>query len=172
MDTEMTKARFLDLLDATRAEWDALLAAVPEARMTVPGLDGDWSVKDVIAHLTWHEREMVGVLQTHALVGSDLWDLPLDERNAIIYAQNHDRPLAGVLAEARAVYPQLVAGVQGLAEADLIDPGRFADMPGDWVPWQLLAENTYTHYRDHMPAIRAWLEPESGPGAPPISGAG
>jgi len=62
--------------------------------------------------------------------------------------------------------------VQGLAEADLTDAGRFADMPGDWVPWQLLAENTYTHYRDHMPAIRTWLGQESGPGAAPVSGAG
>ena len=148
MDTEMTKARFLDELDATRAEWDALLAAVPEARMTVPGLDGAWSVKDVIAHLTWHEREMVGVLQAHALVGSDLWDLPLDERNAIIYAQNHDRPLAGVLAEARAVYPQLVAGVQGLAEADLIDPGRFAE----------LTESIARHRADIEAAELRWLE--------------
>ena len=172
MDAAMTKAQFLDELDATRAEWDGLLAAVPEARMTVPGLDGQWSVKDVIAHITWHEREMVGVLQAHALVGSDLWDLPLAERNAIIYAQNRARPLAEVLADARAVYPQLVAAVHRLAEADLTDAGRFADMPDDWVPWQLLAENTYTHYRDHMPAIRGWLGQESDPGAAPVSGAG
>ena len=168
----MTRAQFLDLLRTTRVEWDALLAAVPEARMSEPGLDGAWSVKDVIAHITWHEREMLGVLRAHALVGSDLWDLPLNERNAIIYAQNRDRPLAEVLAESCAVYPQLLAAAQGLAEEDLTDPGRFADMPGDWVPWQLLAENTYTHYRDHMPAIQAWLARESGSGEAPISGAG
>jgi hypothetical protein len=172
MDATMTKAQFLDRLQTARAEWDALLAAVPEARMAVPILDGPWSVKDVIAHITWHEREMLGALQAHALVGSDLWDLPLDERNAIIYARNRDRPLAEVLAESRAVYPQLLTAAQALAEADLTDPGRFADMPGDWVPWQLLAENTYTHYRDHMPAIRAWLEQESGPDEARISRVG
>jgi uncharacterized protein (TIGR03083 family) len=172
MEAEMTKAQFLDLLRVSRAEWDALLARVPEDRMSAPGVAGGWSVKDVIAHITWHEREMLGVLQAHALVGSDLWDLPLDERNAIIYAQNRDRPLAEVLAESRAVYPQLLAAAQALTEADLTDPGRFANMPGDWVPWQLLAENTYTHYRDHIPAMRAWLEQESGPGAARISGAG
>ena len=152
----MTRAEFLDLLRTARAEWDALLAAVPEGRMTVPGVEGQWSVKDVIAHITWHEREMLGVLQARALVGSDLWDLPLHQRNATIYVQNRDRPLAEVLAESRTVYPQLLAAVGELADADLTDAGRFADMPGDWVPWQLLAENTYTHYRDHMPAIRAW----------------
>jgi hypothetical protein len=168
----MTRAEFLDLLRTARAEWDALLAAVPEGRMTVPGVEGQWSVKDVIAHITWHEREMLGVLQARALVGSDLWDLPLHQRNATIYAQNRDRPLAEVLAESRTVYPQLLAAVGELADADLTDAGRFADMPGDWVPWQLLAENTYTHYRDHMPAIRAWPAQESGPGATPISGAG
>ena len=168
----MTKAQFLDLLRTARAEWDALLAAVPEARMTAPGVEGHWSVKDVIAHITWHEREMLGVLRARALVGSDLWGLPLHERNATIHAENRNRPLAEVLAESRAVYPQLPAAVEGLAEEDLTDPARFADMPGDWVPWQLLAANTYTHYRDHMPAIRAWLDQESGSGEAPISGAG
>jgi hypothetical protein len=162
----MTRAEFLDLLRTARAEWDALLAAVPEGRMTVPGVEGQWSVKDVIAHITWHEREMLGVLQARALVGSDLWDLPLHQRNATIYAQNRDRPLAEVLAESRTVYPQLLAAVGELADADLTDAGRFADMPGDWVPWQLLAENTYTHYRDHMPAIRAWPAQESVPARP------
>jgi hypothetical protein len=162
----MTRAEFLDLLRTARAEWDALLAAVPEGRMTVPGVEGQWSVKDVIAHITWHEREMLGVLQARALVGSDLWDLPLHQRNATIYVQNRDRPLAEVLAESRTVYPQLLAAVGELADADLTDAGRFADMPGDWVPWQLLAENTYTHYRDHMPAIRAWPAQESVPARP------
>ena len=52
----MTKAEFLDRLRSGRAEWDALIAQIDEAQMTEPGVVGDWSVKDIIAHVTWSER--------------------------------------------------------------------------------------------------------------------
>ena len=154
----MDKIRFLDTLLAERAEWDRVLSQIDEARMAVPRVAGEWSVKDVVAHVTWFEREMVGVLTAYALVGSDLWDLPGDERNRVIFEQNRQRPLEDVLTEARQVFDQLLAAVRPLSDEDLVDPGRFRDMPADWVPWQILAGNTYEHYRDHLPALRAWLK--------------
>jgi uncharacterized protein (TIGR03083 family) len=152
----MNKADWLDTLQTERAQWDALLAEVGEARMTRPGVEGEWSVKDVVAHVTWFEREMVGVLRARALVGSDLWNLSHDERHAVIYEQNRDRALSDVLAEARAVFDQLLAGMQSLAEEDLHDPLRFAEMPADWVPW-VIAGNSYEHYRQHAPGLRDWM---------------
>src|SRR3972149_1809130 len=110
----MNKSEFLTALIAERAEWDSLLAQIDEARMTEPGVVGEWSVKDMIAHITWFEREMVGVLRARALVGSDLWNLPHDERNAAIFERNRHRPLSDVLAEAQQVFPQLVELVQSL----------------------------------------------------------
>lgn len=95
----MDKATFIETLHAGRAEWQALLAEVGDARMLQPGAVGEWSVKDVIAHVMWGEHEMVGVIQAHALVGSDLWNLPEDERNAIMVAEQRDRPLHDVLTE-------------------------------------------------------------------------
>jgi len=153
----MNKSEWLTTLQTERAQWEALLAEVGEVRMTRPGAAGEWSVKDVVAHVTWFEREMVGVLQARVLVGSDLWNLPHDQRNAAIYEQNRDRALSDVLAEARAVFEQLWAGMQSLAEEDLHDPLRFAEMPADWVPWQVIAGNSYEHYRQHTPGIRDWM---------------
>lgn len=157
----MVKSHFLDTLLAERAEWDRVLSQIDDARMTAPGVADEWSVKDVVAHVTWYEREMVGLLTTHVLAGSDLWDRPTDERNRMLFEQNRQRPLDDVLAEARQVFDQLVEAVRPLSDEDLVDPGRFRDMPADWVPWQILAGNTYEHYRDHLPALRAWLEESS-----------
>ena len=84
-----------------------------------------------------------------------------DERNAAIFAENRDRPLKDVLAEAEQVYQQLVAGVQTLVDEDLVDPGRFAEMPADWAPWQIMADNSYDHYLQHISSVRAWLEGSS-----------
>lgn len=142
----------------TRARWDALIAQVDEGVMLEPGASGDWSVKDIIAHITWHEREMVGALQARALVGSDLWLRPLDERNQAIYEEYLDLPLESVRAEAQEVYRALLQEMERLSDEDLHDPGRFADMPADWRPWDLLADNTYRHYQDHYVSLQDWLQ--------------
>jgi hypothetical protein len=154
----MNKSEFLDALQTAHAEWEAALAQVGEARMNEPGVVGDWTTKDAIAHVTWFEREMVGVLRARALIGSDLWNLPPDQRNAAIFEQNRQRSLSDVLTEAREVFPQLVELAQALDDRDLNDPSRFADMPADWVPWQVIAGNTFEHYRAHVSDLRAWMK--------------
>jgi len=154
----MDKTSFLDSLKTERAHWDALLAQVGEARMTMPGVEGEWAVKDIIAHVSWFEREMVDVLRAHALVGSELWNLPQDQRNAAVFEQNRDRALHDVLGESQRVFPQLLELVEALSDEELNDPGRFAGMPDDWLPWRIISGNTYRHYADHGASIRAWLD--------------
>ena len=136
---------------------ETLLAEVGEARMLQPGAAGEWSVKDVIAHVMWGEREMVGVMQAHALVGSNLWDLPEDERNAAVFTEQRDCPLQEVLTEEQQVYAQFLAAVQALSDEDFTDPRRFREMPEQWLPWRILAGCSFAHYRQHTPSIRAWL---------------
>src|SRR5262249_15587055 len=89
IESLMNKSEFLDTLQTVRAQWEELLAEVGKARMQEPGVAGEWSVKDIIAHVTWPEREMAAILQARSLVaGSELWDLPQDELNAVVVAQN------------------------------------------------------------------------------------
>lgn len=154
----ITKQRFLAEFEEERAAWEALLAEIPAERWTEPGASGDWTVKDVVAHVVWHERQMVGVLRARALVGSDLWQLDTQARNVAIYAESRDRPLAEVQADARQTGAELAAEVARLTEEDLNEPDRIRDMIPGYRPWQLLADNTYDHYRDHRSVLRAWLD--------------
>ena len=154
----MDKATLLKSMTETRAVWEALLAQFDEEQMIQPGAAGKWSVKDIIAHCTWGEREVAPVLRTHVLAGSDLWKLSDDERNEIIYQQNKDRPLRDIVNEEGQAYTALFGAVQTLSDEDLNDPQRFKDMPPEWKPWQLIAGDSFKHYEDHMPSIREWLE--------------
>ena len=154
----MNKARLLDTLQAERARWEALLAQVGEARMTQAGMAGDWSVKDIIAHIAWHEREIAGVMQARAFVGSDLWELPQDERNAAVFQENRNRPLQEVLTESKEVFQRLLESLEPLSDDDLTSPDRFPPMPADSMPWQLVASNSYDHYPQHISSVQALLE--------------
>jgi len=153
----MDKATFVKTLKEVRAQWDALLAQIDQEWMLEPGVAEKWSVKNIIAHIAWSELELVPVMQTHVLAGSELWNLPLDERNEIVFQQNRDRPLHEIMVEEQEAYAQFLQAVQELSEEDLNNPHRFNNMPEDWVPWQILAGSSFKHFQDHMPSVRERL---------------
>jgi hypothetical protein len=151
----MNKAAFMTQLHAARAEWDTAWAAIDPARMEEPGRFGDWTLKDLLAHVSWYEREITNTLTTHVLAGSEWWQHSDDPRNALIYASYAATPLATVRAEARVSYVALLAALKPLVDADFTDASRYAGMPAEWVPAEMFAGNCYEHYRAHLPTLRA-----------------
>jgi hypothetical protein len=154
----MNKTDLSKLLDEARAEWEQALSGVGHERMTEPGVAGNWTVKDVVAHVTWSVKETVGMMQAKALAGSDLWRLPEDERNAAVYTANRDRPLDEVLAESEAAHARLTEIVQTTGEDDLLQAEWFTDLPGDWPPWRVIQVNVIDHYHHHARDVGEWLE--------------
>src|SRR5690349_23826976 len=108
----MDKVTFISTLQQTRTQWEALLAQMDEQRMLQPGIVETWSVKDLIAHVSWYEREMVPVIRLRVFTGSEWWALPTDERNALIYQHNRHRPLQEILDEGQHSYSELLEAVQ------------------------------------------------------------
>jgi uncharacterized protein (TIGR03083 family) len=157
----VAKADLLRQIRAARSEWDALVASIPRGRLTEPGLPGGWSVKDVLAHIAWGQRENVGVVRARALVGSELWRLGEDERNAVVYAQNRDRLLDDVLAESERIHAEYLAALASLSEDELNDPAGLPSMPPGWRPWRILYDPG--HYAHHAADVRAWLMGSSTP---------
>lgn len=167
MDGTMTKAALLDRIEEERRFWDALLAEIGEARMEQPGVNGDWTFKDMAAHLIGWRRRTIDRLDAAVRDTSPPpppWPAGLEEENpaeldqinAYFYETNKDRPLADVLAESRKQFRQMRAAVEALPEPILFDPGRFPWMGGE--PVAMVLEYSYRHlHEDHEPDIRAWL---------------
>ena len=153
----MTKVEFLEKQATAHAEWMRMLKSIPRERM-LEVVAGEWTVKDIIAHVTWGDREMVGVLKKRALVGSELWNVPQQERNTAVWMQNRDRSLEEVLSDADTVYSQLEQELGTVSDEELNQAGYFREMPAEWKPWQVIASNTFEHYPEHVAMIREWLE--------------
>lgn len=161
MELEMDIENLVDTLRSERYEWDRLINAVGEARMQLPGVIGGRSVKDLIAHITWAERETLLILKNRMKDCSALWYVEQEQRNEIIYQQNRDRLLEEVLTEARNVFEEIITTIEGLKEEAIHDPSHFDEMPPEWVPWQVIAANTYFHYRAHAPELHVWLDSQN-----------
>jgi uncharacterized damage-inducible protein DinB len=150
-------ADVLRLIQLRRGTWEQTLASIPRERMLEPAC-GEWSTKDIVAHVTWYDREMVDVLTARKLAGSEWWDLPLDERNQRIFEQHRDQPLDAVLQEHSQVHRALIAQIGRLDDEDLNDPSRISEMLPGWKLWALLEGNTWVHYLEHTEMLWVWLE--------------
>lgn len=156
-----TRDELLRLIDHTFAEWQTALDQVPPDLLETPFM-GDWSVRDVVYHLTWFEREMIPIARERVFGGSPWWDLPVEESNRLIFEEGRRLPPAEVLAEHRRVHAELLAELAKLEDADLTDPARIKDLPPDWMLWTVLEGNTFGHYPDHAEPLRRWLAGQTG----------
>ncbi len=168
-DGKVSEGKKQELLNAMKTErdvWEALLAEVGEARMTMPAINNGWSVKDTIGHITYYERWVLQWLEAAARgqvsVATHRDLLSVDERNAIIFRENRDRPLDWLLGESRRIFDRLFLVVSLLPDDDLVAPHRFDRyvLPF-WEEsrplWKCIAANSYEHYREHSASVRAWL---------------
>ncbi len=156
----MTGARLANILQTERSRWNALLAEIGADRMEIPGVEGEWSVKQIVAHLTWYERAIVDGAQRVANGEPFRRRRPegvgLDDWNAQLATESRQRPLADVLAEADQVFAQLVTIIAACPD-DILNDAQRLGLPDDIPPWMRVANNSYTHYREHEQTIRAWL---------------
>ena len=155
------KSELLEQIQAGRAAWEALLAQVEPERLTEPGVEGDWSLKDVIAHIAFYEQRAGNRLRAVARGTTPashpvIKNLDTDDANAWIYDQNENRPLAEVQAEEQAAYRQLLEALEPISDADLFTTGRFAWLESDAL-WETIPGNSYGHYEEHIPPLQAWL---------------
>ncbi|HEX6121989.1 MAG TPA: ClbS/DfsB family four-helix bundle protein [Ktedonobacterales bacterium] len=167
MADQMTKAALLDKIATSYTTWQTLVERVPRAQMAAPGFAGEWSLKDVIAHLTVFERIIADHLEASTL-GEQApkrapWGPPdantsdVDAENAAYYRHYRETPLEEVLAAAKEHHQRLVAGIERLDESDIHESERFAWTGGQPL-WQAVQGNSYEHYDDHLPSLRAWVD--------------
>lgn len=153
----MKKSDFLERIEKTHRAYRDVLGKITNKQLLDLHTCGDWSVKDVIAHVTWYEQQMVGLLETRSLKGSELWNLSLEERNRAIHAENQNRSLEDILKKGIEIHKTLMDLIQSLSEDDLQKAENFKDMPSEWIPWEVIASNTFEHYPEHTAAIQEVL---------------
>ncbi len=147
----MDKDTFLAKLQHNRTLFEQTLAFVDEPNMLHPHAPDSWSGKDLIAHLSAWDQQMVHVLSD--IAGGKIPNLqPIDADvfNAETVASSRSRSLQAVLADSRRTFQELLEYIQQMTERDLINPARFPWLHGKAL-WQHIAIGpAYGHYQAHF----------------------
>lgn len=161
MDKNTISSTRSDLLAEIDKEWisiERICASLSEADMVAPGVEGEWSVKDTLCHISAWEKyllDRLGMVMTgespqYPAMAS--WD-DVHRFNAQVYTENKDRPLSSVIIEFRSLYRGVMTVLEAFSEDKLTQPYSY-DFPDDNLTLlRLIRGNTCEHYREHRLAI-------------------
>lgn len=155
----MNQEELYDALDAARERLLIALDPLPDAALLQPGAIGDWSVRDLLAHLTVWEAELVTALMRlqqgkkpdrllQALADRDAY-------NAARFIENKDRDLDRIFDDLQGVRAQLEQWLEGFSDRALNNPQRYKWLAGQPL-WELIASLTFQHEAAHAAAVEAF----------------
>jgi len=142
-------------LVAARLDFMAALADVDPALLTAPGLVGQWSAKELIAHLaywTGHAAEAVHHAEQGRLEEFGEDELDVDARNAVVARVAGETDLATVRQREDAAFEALISRMKSA------DPDWLEDRVsyGDTLEF-VLRDDGADHYREHTADVRSWF---------------
>jgi uncharacterized protein (TIGR03083 family) len=135
--------------------WTALkesYAGLSEAQLTEPGVLGEWSVKDILAHMTTWEEEALKYLPLILTGGRPPRYVQfggIDAFNALMAEQKRDLALSEVLRQLEETHRRLLDSLHSVPEEHFTTETRFRHR---------LRLDTYSHYPLHARAIQEWRE--------------
>ncbi len=158
MEDRLSKQAILDRLDLEYRRLLTTIARLQPEQMLVPEVVGEWSVKDVLAHLVYWNQFPVKELET-ALAGEKPEYFPDDPDvvNAQTVARFADRSLDEVLAAFEDSFLNVIAAVESLPES-AFEPENPLEQSLDETVAGTFGNNTYEHWPIHEAQIRLWIE--------------
>lgn len=171
---KLTKQELIAQLKNERARIEAILGDLTEEQLEIPGVQGEWSIKDIVAHITiWEQR---GIEWIRAVAKGEKPQIPepgytwCDQKalNLKTYQEHKERSWQEVLNDFQQSFPLLLDEIEGISPEQL--DTRFQ---GDWTRnqlitgWHIVAWR-FWHYRSHRERIEHWLEKDQSATPPAV----
>jgi hypothetical protein len=125
------KKQLLEDIETEGKALEQLISGLSPEQMTQPGIVGEWSVKDVLAHLLewqcmvlkWHAAGIQGKVIPIPAEGLNWAQIPL--LNQRIYETYRDTPLTDIQKQFKVTHKKMLNTIQGLSDEELFTRGRF-----------------------------------------------
>jgi hypothetical protein len=139
------KRELLEKDDAAFAELRSLIDGLTPEQAGDRGYNGDWSVKDLIAHIGSWFAEAATMLEQMRMGTYTRERIDVDGLNDRWFETWREQELPVVKAELMAARARM------LEEWD-----RLPDVDAEAKRW--FSESTVEHYQEHLPRLREWTE--------------
>jgi len=153
----MNKQELMDKILASRAQLEEELGQISNERMTMIILHGEWSVKDLIGHLGFWESRIAALFPLLQAGKTPEPFRDIDALNIQAVDEMRTLTLADVRRLEKSAYQKILALIKEASDPELFDPDHFAWTEGRCFE-EIISDNTWGHYEEHLPELQAWLK--------------
>lgn len=157
MKAPTTKADLLRRMAASHQAYEETLACIPPEHFDDIVLYGNWTVKDLMAHIGWWietgAERVAAVRRGEPLEQFAYYD-PINDK---ILERFKSTPLAEIQAMEARGWHAMEQQVLATSEAELFDEDRFPMLQGRPLI-NLVMEETCDHYDGHLSDLKAMLQ--------------
>lgn len=158
-----SKVELIGKILVERRRLEKNLAALTPEQMVVPGVVGEWSVKDIMAHLTaweklflgWYDGGKRGEVPETPAPGYNWSNYSL--LNERIYEENKHRSLEDVRKEFESHYQYTLERIRAIPEEEWFVKNLYEWMEDNVRIARYIQANTGNHYRWAKSMILKWL---------------
>ena len=118
----MLKTELLENLQNKRDKLNKVVNQIKEQGSENEIIEKKWYLKDVIAHISYYENEVVKVLPAKSMEGKVFWKKADDERNKEIYAETTNFSLLEITDRANQIFNDLFQETTNLSQNELDNP--------------------------------------------------
>jgi hypothetical protein len=157
----MTKDELLSKIRVSRSALLETLQAIPPEECTIPGVTGDWSVKDILVHINYWEGQLITMLfqlrEGQPPTSLALNQPDVDAQNEYWFQQGKDREWQMAWNDFTGLHSQMIRRVSAFSDKELNDPRLHAKLAGRPL-WEWIAGDSFEHEDEHNASIQYWLK--------------
>jgi len=151
----MTRDELLAQMHTEREQLWSAIAGLNRDALALPGVNGEWSVKDVLAHVAFWEEHASQRLRLLAEGRAEEISYygreEIDGTNAQVFAERRPWTVAEAEQALRLARRRLLKDLATLTDEQL------GSSPAGIPVLAWLAADTFQHDQEHLPQVRAWL---------------
>ncbi len=152
----MTREELLARMHTEREQLWSAIAGLDADALALPGVNGEWSMKDVLAHMAFWEEHATPRLRLIAegraeeihYYGSE----EIDATNAQVFAERRGWTVAEAEEALRLARQRLLEDLAALTDEQL------GSSPTGIPVLAWLAADTFEHDQEHLPQVLAWVQ--------------
>ena len=154
---KMDSKSLIEILEYERGKMDEIVSKIydqdHEAQITA-----DMNIKELLGHISWYEQKI-----NHAIQRNDpnptLYDnLSIDEKNRQIAQSFSNLTFDEVKQRSDKIFKELKLLLNHASEDQLNDKSILKNESDTRLPWQVLIDNSFIHYEEHMTNMKNWLK--------------
>ena len=142
---------------ASREELIKAISKVTDQQKSLVILHGEWSTRDLVGHLGFWENRVADLYNALKAGENPEPAEDLDRMNAQAAEAMRQKTFSEVEAYETIAYERVLDIVRRASEQELFDPGFFPWTKGTCFQ-ELISDNTWGHYEEHLPELNAWLK--------------